>query len=92
MMIVPVRPGELPSIPPTQQAVSPEPQAEIDAEFMARLDRMVAAASARQPAGEPRPSPPPLRQPQPGREPDPDKPDLSRPGALTESLRTMGIM
>jgi hypothetical protein len=30
--------------------------------------------------------------PPPGREPDPDKPDLSKPGALTESLRAMGLM
>jgi hypothetical protein len=91
-MIVPVRPGELPSIPPTQQAVSSEPQAETDAEFMARLDRMVAAASPRQPAGESSSSPPPPRQPPPAPEPDPDKPDLSKPGALTESLRAMGLM
>jgi hypothetical protein len=92
LMIVPVRPGELPSIPPPPKAVSPEPQAETEAEFMARLDRMVAAAAARLAAGEPSPSPPPPRQPPPGREPDPDKPDLSRPGALTESLRAMGLM
>ena len=37
LMIVPVRPGELPSIPPAPQAVSPEPHAETEAEFMARL-------------------------------------------------------
>ena len=92
LMIVPVRPGELPSIPPPRQAVSPEPQAETEAEFMARLDRMVAAAAARQPAAEPSPSPPPPRPPPPEREPDPDKPDLSKPGALTESLRAMGLM
>ena len=92
LMIVPVAPGELPSIPPAPEAVSPEPQAETDAEFMARLDRMVAAASARQPAGESSSSPPPPRQPPPAPEPDPDKPDLSKPGALTESLRAMGLM
>ena len=91
LMIVPVRPGELPSIPPAQRTVSPEPQAETEAEFMARLDRMVAAAAASQPAEAPGPSPPP-RQPSPVREPDPDKPDLSQPGALTESLRAMGLM
>src|SRR6266516_2972649 len=59
LMIVPIAPGELPSIPPAPEGVSPEPQAETDAQFMARLDRMVAAASARQPAGESSSSPPP---------------------------------
>ena len=91
LMIVPVAPGELPSIPPAPEAVSPEPQAETDAEFLARLDEVVAAA-ARQPAGESSSSPPPPRQPPPEPEPDPDKPDLSKPGALTESLRAMGLM
>jgi hypothetical protein len=90
LAIVPVHPGELPSIPPTRQAVSPEPPAETHAEFMARLDRMAAAAAARRPAAEPSPPHPPPRRPTP--EPDPDKPDLSQPGALTESLRAMGLM
>jgi hypothetical protein len=92
LLIVPVRPGELPTIPPVPEAVSPEPPTETEAEFNARLDRMVAAAAARQPAEKPSPSPPPPRQPPPEREPDPDKPDLSKPGALTESLRAMGLM
>ena len=92
LMIVPVRPGELPSIPPAPESVSPEPQAETEAEFMARLDRMVAASAARRPAAGPSspPPPPPPRPPTP--EPDSDKPDLSQPGALTESLRAMGLM
>ena len=90
LLIVPVRPGELPTIPSGPEAVSPEPPTETEAEFRARLDRMVAAAAARQPAGQPGPSPPPPRQSPP--EPDPDKPDLSQPGALIESLRAMGLM
>jgi hypothetical protein len=92
LLIVPVRPGELPAIPPVPEAVSPEPRAETEAEFMARLDRMVAAAAATRPTAEPSPSPPSARQSAPEREPDPDKPDLSQPGALTESLRAMGLM
>ena len=92
LLIVPVRNGELPRIPPVPEAVSPKPQAETEAEFMARFDRMVAAAAARQPAEKPSPSPPPPRQSAPEQEPDPDKPDLSQPGALTESLRAMGLM
>jgi hypothetical protein len=92
LLIVPVRPGELPTIPPVPEAVSPEPPAETEAEFRARLARMVAAAAARQPAEKLGPSSPPRRQPTPEREPDPDKPDLSQPGALTESLRAMGPM
>ena len=63
-----------------------------DAELAARIDEMVAAAAARQPAEEPQPLSPPPQQPPPGREPDPDKPDLSKPGALTECLRAMGLM
>ena len=55
LMIVPVRPGELPSIPPAPEAAAP--QAETDAELAARLDEIVAAAAARQPAGEPQPLP-----------------------------------
>jgi len=47
---------------------------------------MVAAAAARQPAEKSSPSPPPPS------EPALDKPDLSKPGALTESLRAMGLM
>jgi hypothetical protein len=90
LLIVPVRPGELPTMPPAPEAVSPTPPVETDAEFHARLDRMVAAAAARQLAEEP--SPPSTPQPPPEREPDPDKPDLSKPGALTESLRAMGLM
>src|SRR6266536_1685842 len=71
LMIVPVAPGELPSIPPTPEAVSPRPPT-TDAELAARLDEIVAAA-ARQAAEEPSLPPPP--RPPPGREPDPDKPD-----------------
>jgi hypothetical protein len=92
LLIVPVQVGELPTIPPLPEAVSLEPPAETEAEFRARLDRIVAAAAARQPAEKPSPSSPPPRQPTPEREPDPDKPDLSKPGALTESLRAMGLM
>ena len=64
LLIVPVRLGELPTIPPIPEAV-PEPQAETEAEFMARLDRMVAAAAACQPAEKPSPSPPSPRPPTP---------------------------
>jgi hypothetical protein len=92
LLIVPVRPGELPTIPPDLEAVSPEPPAETEAEFRARLDRIVAAAAATRPAAEPSPSPSPPRQPTLEREPNPDKPDLSKPGALTESLRAMGLI
>jgi hypothetical protein len=63
-----------------------------DAELAARIDEIVAVTAARQPAAEPSPSPPLPRQPTPEREPDPDKPDLSRPGALPESLRAMGLI
>ena len=82
LLIVPVRTGELPTIPPAPEA---------EAEFAARLDRIVGEAAARQPAGKPAPSPPP-EQPPPEWEPDPVKPDLSEPGALIESLRAMGLM
>jgi hypothetical protein len=92
LLIVPVRTGELPTIPPAAEAASPEPQAETEAEFMARLDQMVAAAEARRAAEILSPSPPPLQQPTLEQESDPDKPDLSKPGALTESLRAMGLM
>ena len=54
LMIVPVAPGELPSILPAPEAVSPRPPT-TDAELAARLDEIVAAA-ARQAAGEPSPS------------------------------------
>jgi hypothetical protein len=68
----------------------PSPRAETDAEFMARLDRMVADAEHRQGAGEAcRQEPPRPPDPQPA---DPAKPDLSEPGALSESLRRMGLM
>jgi hypothetical protein len=90
LAIVPVAPGELPSIAPAPEAASPRPVT--DAELAARLDEIVAAAAARKAAAEPGPSPPPPRQPAPEREPDPDKLDLSQPGALTESLRAMGLM
>jgi len=70
----------------------PSPRAETDEEFMARLDQMVAETEGRQGAGEPRPP-----RPEPPRSPelqsaDPAKPDLSEPGALSESLRKMGLM
>ena len=54
-MIVPVAPGELPSILPGPEAVPPRPPT-TDAELAARLDEIVAAA-ARQAAGEPSPLP-----------------------------------
>lgn len=65
----------------------PGPAVESEADFLARLDRMVAEA------GEPRRAPAPAPEPPPApREEDPEKPDLSQPGALSESLRRMGLM
>ena len=40
LLIVPVRPGELPTIPPVAEAVSSEPQAETEAEFRAAISAM----------------------------------------------------
>ena len=91
LAIVPVVPGELPSIPPAPEADAPQPPM-TDAELAARIDEIVAAAAARQPAREPQLTSPPPQRPPPGQEPDQDKPDLSKPGALTESLRAMGLM
>ena len=91
LAIVPVRPGELPSIPPAPEVGAPQPSM-TDAALAARIDEIVAAAAARKATGAPQPTPPPSRPPSPGQEPDPDKPDLSKPGALTESLRAMGLM
>jgi hypothetical protein len=66
---------------------APPVPVESEADFLARLDRMVAEA------GEPRRSAPPSPEPLPARrEEDPPKPDLSEPGALSESLRQMGLM
>ena len=77
LMIVPVRPGRAAVDSAGPGVRLAEPQAETEAEFMARLDRMVAASAARRPAAGPSspPPPPPPRPPTP--EPDPDKPDLS---------------
>ena len=88
LMIVPVRPGELPSIPPAPETDAPRPPM-TDAELAARIDEIVAAAAARQSARESQPTPPP---PPPRREPGADNSDLSEPGALTKSLRAMGLM
>jgi hypothetical protein len=65
---------------------------EPDAEFRARLDRMVADAEARKVPGElPEASPlPPERSPP--WEDDSAVQGLSRPGSLSESLRKMGLM
>jgi hypothetical protein len=66
------------------------PRAETDAEFRARLSRMVAASEGRQAAGELREQP---RPPEPPPPPAPKRDeDLSEPGALSESLRKMGLM
>ena len=92
LAIVPVRPGELPSIPPAPEVSRAAAHSMTDAALVARIDRIVAAAAARKATGAPQPTPPPSRPPSPGQEPDPDKPDLSKPGALTESLRAMGLM
>jgi hypothetical protein len=79
-----------PSIPPAPEAGALQPPM-TDAELAARIQEIVAAAAARKATGEPQPAPPPPRPP-PEPEPGPDKPDLSRPGALTEALRAMGLM
>lgn len=73
--------------PPSPAPVPLPRQVESEADFRARLARIVAGA------GEPRRSPasPPEPPPAP-REEDPAKPDLSKPGALSESLRKMGLM
>jgi hypothetical protein len=74
---------------PEDPAPSPSP-AESGAGFLARLDKVRAAAEAAQAAGQVRPSAP---VPEPRKPVQPSgKPDLSRPGALTESLRAMGLM
>jgi hypothetical protein len=92
LAVIPVRLGELPSIPATPEADAPQPPM-TDAELAARIDEIVAAAAARQSTSEPQPAPPRPRPPS-SSEPEPasDKPDLSRPGALTEALRAMGLM
>jgi hypothetical protein len=67
----------------------PSPRVETDEEFMARLDRMVAAAEAGKPSGELRDSPrPPERPPAPPKRNE----ELAEPGSLSESLRQMGLM
>ena len=93
LAVVPVRLGELPSIPPAPEADAPEPPM-TDAELAARIDKIVAAAAARKAAGASQPAPPLPRPPSPEPEPEPgpDKPDLSEPGALTASLRAMGLI
>ena len=65
---------------------APPVPVESEADFLARLDRMVAEAR------EPRRSAPPSPEPLPAPREDPPKPDLSEPGALSESLRQMGLM
>jgi hypothetical protein len=95
LAVVPVRLGELPSIPPAPEAdVSQPPMT--DAELAARIDEIVAAAAARKATGASQPTPPPSRppspEPEPEPDPDPDKPDLSEPGALMASLRAMGLI
>jgi hypothetical protein len=89
LAIVPVRAGELPSIPPAPEVDAPQPPV-TDAELAARIDEIVTAAAARKAAEASQPTPPPSPDPDP--DPDPDKPDLSEPGALTASLRAMGLM
>ena len=65
----------------------PPPAVESEADFLARLDRIVAEA------GEPRRAPASVPEPPPAsREEDTEKLDLSQPGALSESLRKMGLM
>jgi len=67
----------------------PAPHVETDEEFMARLDRMVADAEAGKTRGDQRES-----RPAPRPVPQPPKPaaELAEPGALSESLRQMGLM
>jgi len=60
--------------------------------FLARLDEMVTAAEARKAAGESRPAPPPPPERRPPWERKPELPGLSEPGALSDSLRKMGLM
>jgi hypothetical protein len=91
LMIVPVSPGELPSLLPGPQAASPRPPV-TDAELAARLDEIVAADAARQAAGEPHPLPPRPRRPPPRREPEKPGAELAELGALSESLRRMGLL
>jgi hypothetical protein len=71
------------------QASPPPPRIETEAEFTARLDRMVAEAEAGKAPGELRES-----RPEPERPPSPPKQaaELDEPGALSESLRKMGLM
>lgn len=64
-------------------------QVESEAEFRERLDRIV-AGDGRRPPGEPHPSPPPSPELPPV--PREEDPDLSKPGALAEELRKMGLM
>ena len=61
--------------------------------FLARLAEMVAEAEARRAPGPP-PPPPPSRPPSrpPPWERKPELPGLAKPGALSESLRKMGLM
>ena len=88
LMIVPVRPGELPSIHPAPEAAP------------RRRPTLSSRPGWTRSSPRPRPARPPRsHSPSPAaaaaapeREPDLDKPDLSRPGALTESLRAMGLM
>jgi hypothetical protein len=88
LAIVPVGPAELPSPLPVPAAAAAGPDT-ADAELMARLDEIVAAAGGRQAAGEPGPSRQLPKRPVP-----PEKPgaELAEPGALSESLRRMGLL
>lgn len=64
--------------------------AESEADFLARLHQMVTEAEGRQEAGQALPASPPPG-PEPGLRP-PSEPDLSKPGALADELRRMGLM
>lgn len=72
---------------PPQAPAAPPPSVESEADFRARLARIVAEAGGPRRRAAPSPEPPPAP-----REEDPAEPDLSEPGALSESLRRMGLM
>ena len=63
------------------------PPRETEAEFQERLRRMVYGTEAE--AAQARPARGPDAQPEPQ---PPGEPDLSKPGALSDSLRKMGLM
>jgi hypothetical protein len=60
--------------------------------FLARLDDLVAAANRRMAAGELGPAPPPPPERPPPWEKKPQLEGLAEPGALSDSLRRMGLM